>query len=42
MAEANKENIGCEINLPDHSQWMTNLPEELQRVPLHNLAIPGR
>ena len=42
MAEAKKENISCEINLPDHSQWMTNLPEELQRVPLHNLAIPGR
>ena len=40
MAEANKENIGG--NLPDHSQWMTNLPEELQRVPLNNLAIPGR
>ena len=42
MAEADKENIACDLNLQDHSEWMTKLPNHLHRVPLHNLAIPGK
>ena len=37
-----KEEVGCDVNVVDYSEWMTNIAGELHRVPLHNLAIPGK
>lgn len=43
MTEPNEQALKADLNFVDHlDSWMSKLPAAVRRLPLINLAIPGK